>query len=865
MGYPKNSLKLIIFFFLLPFFPTPGQIVFKELPKYEIKSSDSLFFDISSRRTIFSLNGQWRVYPSDDEQKRSVGVSVPSAFEGNGELIFEKGFSISPDQMSKYKIKLYFLGLNYTADISVNDVIIYRHSGGEFPFSLDLPKDILNADKNNILSVKLYYELDSENTIPVKQRFLFPRNFGGIIRDVYLHLFPAASISDIDLSYDYNPATARAKLNVKTRIENKEFRRQTDTLGADPNFNFKISLINPDGSISTNSPDIKFELGINKERIINQSVDVSSVASWSPQIPQIYKVKLELWRGEELIDESTQPLSIYSLTAEQDSLMLNGKGFILNGTTYVPTFYDYGSLITYYQMERDIRIIKESGFNSVRFTKTVPHPYYLALCERYGLLAFIEIPINYVPGSITQNQNFAARSKNYLTNFIKAYKKYSALGGLGLGSSYLPELDSHTAFLHDLGGVAKQDFKKLVYASFIGMNIPEIENIDLYGVELFNEQITANEENLKNLQEYLGKGKVFISEASYIVNSGNTDGYVNEHSFEAQAKYFEELIDYSNSQALAGYFIGPMFDYRGDYAPLTGGYNNENLYHIGILGETRETSRLSYKVIFSKLHNTERVTIPIGSKRDDAPMIFIIFGLALAILMGVLVNSGRKFREDTSRALLRPYNFYADVRDQRMMSGYHSTLLAIVVSTISALLLANILFYLKDNIIFEKILLSFGSPLIMKTISYLAWNPLPALLWLSAFSAAVFIVLIIVIKISSFFVRNRVFTSSVYFSVVWSFLPLVLLIPLGIVLFRLLHADVANFYIFIALAVFTVWVFYRLMKGIYVIFDVPAGSVYLYSLLILALIAGAILLHFEINNSVIDYLLLTFKQYNIFG
>ena len=37
------------------------------------------------------------------------------------------------------------------------------------------------------------------------------------------------------------------------------------------------------------------------------------------------------------------------------------------------------------------------------------------------------------------------------------------------------------------------------------------------------------------------------------------------------------------------------------------------------------------------------------------------------------------------------------------------------------------------------------------------------------------------------------------------------------------------------------------------------------ALLALIVFAGAILLHFEINNSVIDYLLLTFKQYNIFG
>ena len=31
-----------------------------------------------------------------------------------------------------------------------------------------------------------------------------------------------------------------------------------------------------------------------------------------------------------------------------------------------------------------------------------------------------------------------------------------------------------------------------------------------------------------------------------------------------------------------------MFDYRGDFTSIIGGYNKENLYKVGILGEDRE-------------------------------------------------------------------------------------------------------------------------------------------------------------------------------------------------------------------------------------------------------------------------------------
>jgi beta-galactosidase len=166
-----------------------------------------------------------------------------------------------------------------------------------------------------------------------------------------------------------------------------------------------------------------------------------------------------------------------------------------------------------------------------------------------------------------------------------------------------------------------------------------------------------------------------------------------------------------------------MFDYRGDYASLIAGYNENNLYQIGIAGENRKKERLAYRVIYAKLHNQEEVTIPIGSKKDDSPMIFIVFGLILALLMGVLVNSGRKFREDSSRALLRPYNFYADVRDQRIISGYHTTALAFISAASFALIISNLLYYFKEDIFLEKILLSFGSHGLIKTVSYLAWHP----------------------------------------------------------------------------------------------------------------------------------------------
>ena len=415
----------------------------------------------------------------------------------------------------------------------------------------------------------------------------------------------------------------------------------------------------------------------------------------------------------------------------------------------------------------------------------------------------------------------------------------------------------------DLAALIKRQSNALVYASFSGLDIKSLLNVDLYGVELINTLPFNYDAEFTALKASLGAGRLMISNASYIVNNGNSDGYVNKYTYEAQAKYYDEVIDYVTNNFISGYCISTMFDYRGEYSSLLAGYSRENVYNIGLVDEKRNTDRLVHKVLSAKLHNTERVTIPIGTKKDDAPMVFIIAGILLAIMLGILVNSGRKFREDSSRALLRPYNFYADIRDQRLISGLQSTILAILVSAVSGLLLSNIIYFFKENILLERIVLSFGSHSIIQYLSYLAWHPLMSILILSLLSFAFLVLLTVVIKAASFFVRNRVFLSSVFFTVIWSFLPLVLFIPLGIILYRLLIAEVANIYIYAALLIFTVWIFYRLMKGIYVIFDVNPGSVYFYAILLIVIVAGGIILYYEMQNSFIEYLQLSFRQNNI--
>lgn len=864
MGVFKNNLLLISVFAVLSITPVFSQVVFRDYPAYQFRSSDHIFFDVTTTRSIILLNGDWQVN-TEDEKTPAVTVKVPSVFEGEGKFIFQKNFTLTADQIRNYLMEIVFTGINYTADISVNDVIIYRHGGGEYPFTVNLPRDILREGSDNTLIVNLTHKLDSKNTIPLKQRFLFPQNFGGITGDVYIHLVPNIYVAKNSISSTLNDKQTKAELSVKALIKNKDFKRYPDSVIVKNEFIFKSSILDEAGEVVGVTRETKFTLEQNKEESIEHSFKIIDPVIWSPENPHSYLCRFEIWKEDSLIDITTKVFSLYKFNVADNAITLNGREYQLNGVTYVPSNNLYGRLLSYDQLEKDIILIKDAGFNSVRIAKSVPHPYLLRLCEQYGLLAFIELPVNIVPPSIAQDESFITRCKNYINNYLDFYNQYPAFAGLGLGTSFLPRSESHIALINNLAAFVKERSDVILYASFSGFNISKIDNLDLYGLELINQSVADYSNEIVALKNNLGAGRVIITEAAYSVSKGSTDGYVNEHSYEAQAKYFEDLLDYSAGNKIAALFINTMIDYRGDYSSLISGYNPLNVYNIGIIGEDRSTNRLAYKVINAKLHNLERVTIPIGSKKDDAPMVFIVYGLILALFMGVLVNSGRKFREDASRALLRPYNFFADVRDQRIISAYHTTLLGLIIAAVSALILANMIYYLKDNRFFEMLLLSFGSPAIIKAANFLAWHPLFSILWLTIGGIFLLLLLALFIKGASLFIKGRVYLISLYFMIIWALLPLVLLIPLGIILYRVLAADVINAYLYIAFLIVALWVLYRLLKGIFVLFDASQSSVYFYSILCTIAIVGGVLFYFELKNAAFQYIIYTLNQFGITG
>jgi beta-galactosidase len=278
------------------------------------------------------------------------------------------------------------------------------------------------------------------------------------------------------------------------------------------------------------------------------------------------------------------------------------------------------------------------------------------------------------------------------------------------------------------------------------------------------------------------------------------------------------------------------------------------LYKIGIVGTDRKAKRIGYNVIREKLKQGKNVVIPLGRAKSDFPLLFVVLPLFLAALIAFVINSRRKFREDATRALLRSYNFFSDIRDMRLLSGFHSYFMFVVNSATFALLVINVLYFLRSNIVLDKVVVALGSPAVSDAVAFLAWRPVEAFSIIFAFFIFLSLAIALTIKFFSIFLRGRFLFSSIFYTVVWAFMPINLLIPVELLLLKMLGLNVVNFWIYLFLAFYLIWLVMRLFKGVYVIFDIRPSTVYLYGAGLILFIFIAIAFYFQTTANAYDYL-----------
>ena len=196
--------------------------------------------------------------------------------------------------------------------------------------------------------------------------------YGGIIRDVFLELRPAAFIDNVRFGYRLDQRLSRAECRAEIQVS---------TLTSD-NVEAEISIFDGDRRIGGATGRGTASPGISE---VTLTFDLDNPGLWSPEHPRLYSLQATL-RSKAGTDSWKCRTGFRSLDTRGGDFLLNGERLVLNGLCRHDMWKDQGFTLTRSQMEQDMRMIKGLGTNFIRLVHYPHHRYIVDLADELGIL-----------------------------------------------------------------------------------------------------------------------------------------------------------------------------------------------------------------------------------------------------------------------------------------------------------------------------------------------------------------------------------------------------------------------------------------------------------------------------------------------
>ena len=801
------------------------------------------------------------MYSTDNETWKEV--KVPSSFDYQGRIIFVRKFTLDKMTLSASAFHLVALGINHDAEIYVNDVFVGKHVGGYTNVDIDLPENVLQLGSENAVKIIVNTNLSARSTLPLRKQIWGWRNYGGILRDIYLLVTPRLWIDRITLKTELDEGLTQGLVDVVGILNSKISSGAGDTLSAlvqavQPLFVIDI-IDKTTGAVVGQSQPQPVVVQVNRDYEVKASVVVRSPRPWSPETPDLYflRAKILVQQGKQvkLIDEFDLSTGFRRFEIEKDCFALNGKPVVLRGTIWHEDAPQEGASLTFEQMEKDITLMKTLGANAVRFAYHPPHPYVLSLCDRYGLLALVEIPALGAPGEILDQDHFTSLAEAMITEVIERDQHRPSVVAWGVGDN-LDSSDPRTcSYVEKMVGVAKKLDKRPVYYGSLAISDDRCSGkADIAAVKLSAEGANSLKNVLRTWKSDHADQPVVLLGYGKVVEPDNRNGWSDPMSQEAQAEYFKKAYALIKDAKIAGSFIEGFADWRGDRPLMSIGVGDRYVYPVGLLSYARE-KRASFEMV-KLLYNGEKTNaLPIGRYRATFPFAHIAWGFSIIFVVAYLYHYNRRFNETFKRALIRSYNFYADLRDVRTVSIPQTIILAATVAATLGVMLSGILYRYRTDLLADYFVTMFVVWDRLKEYMISAtWHPFEGILLFSVVFLLWYPLVAASIKLLSLLVKRRVYWYHSFAIAVWGSLPIVLLSPVAMALSKLLQSDFYVIPAFILIGVFVLWSFFRTLKGVSVIYDVSPLKAYAGGILVVLALLGGLFIYYETSYALTAYI-----------
>lgn len=345
-------------------------------------------------RMRFNLNREWMFARGDPagasspdfDDARSERVGLPHCFDlpyfrtpefyvGVG--WYRRAIEIPADWQS-HRLFLEFEGIFQEAEVFLDGVRVGHHLGGYTGFSIDITAAARPG--TNLLAVRVNNQWNPR-LAPRAGEHIFS---GGIYRDVYLVVTDPLHVA-YNGTFVTTPAvsTSEATVNVKTEVRNDGDRAKVCTV--------VTRIIDSDRHVVAVMQS-RQQISPGEMVEFDQTSDsIHEPRLWHPDHPDLYTVHTTVFDGQSIVDDVDSPLGFrwFEWTADR-GFFLNGKHLYLRGANVHQDHAGWGIAVTQAAMWRDVKLIKEAGFNFIRGAHYPHHPAFADACDRLGILFWSE-------------------------------------------------------------------------------------------------------------------------------------------------------------------------------------------------------------------------------------------------------------------------------------------------------------------------------------------------------------------------------------------------------------------------------------------------------------------------------------------
>jgi len=350
-------------------------------------------------RRIDNINREWKFALGDykqaalpvfdDEGWETVGLphsfSIPYFMSNDfymGYGWYRKLLNFTKKELEK-KLFLEFDGVFQEAELFVNGKLIDTHVGGYTGFSIDISDAVTVGD--NLIAIRVN-NLWKPDIAPRAGEHVFS---GGIYRNVRLVIKSPTHI-DWYGTYVTTPSLSKNQgLSSEVKIET-EVHNQSEEDGI---YKLLTQVFSPDGEIvATVNTQLCIAASCSM-KFVQTTEQLQNPQLWSPSTPVLYKVVSKLYKDRQLIDEDETAFGFrwFEWTADK-GFFLNGTHLKIKGVNVHQDQAGWEDAVTESAMHRDVKMMKEAGFNLIRGSHYPHAPAFSRACDEEGILFWSEAP-----------------------------------------------------------------------------------------------------------------------------------------------------------------------------------------------------------------------------------------------------------------------------------------------------------------------------------------------------------------------------------------------------------------------------------------------------------------------------------------